>query len=82
LISKTYEYNTTLTAIFLKIYGENILRCQYEDYSSLIRWQDNMDLLSAFTLCNLLSVTMHLLQCKKVSILMSNNVNPGPVPSR
>jgi hypothetical protein len=30
-----------------KNHGENMLRCSYKDYSSLDRWQANMDLLSA-----------------------------------
>jgi hypothetical protein len=54
LVSEPYEYNTTLTAIFLKTYGEDTLQCPYNDYSSLNRWQANMDLLSVFTLFNLL----------------------------
>jgi hypothetical protein len=45
-------------------------------------WQANRDLLAAFTLCNLLSVMMHLRQGKKLSILLSDDMNPGPVPSR
>jgi hypothetical protein len=32
--------------------GEDTLRCLYKDYSSLNKWQANMDLLSAFTFCN------------------------------
>jgi hypothetical protein len=52
------------------------------DYSSLNRWQANWDLLSAFTLRNLLSVTMHQCQGKQVSIFLSGDVNPGPVPSK
>jgi hypothetical protein len=46
LVSEPYEYNTTLTAIFSKTYGEDTLQCLYNDYSSLDRWQDNRDLLS------------------------------------
>jgi hypothetical protein len=45
LISESYEYNTTLTGIFLKTYGEDMLQCPYMDYSSFDRWQANMDLL-------------------------------------
>jgi hypothetical protein len=41
-----------------------------------------MDLLSVFTFYNLLSVTMHLCQGKKVSILMLGDVDSGPVASR
>jgi hypothetical protein len=33
---------------------EDTLRCPYKDYSSLNRWQANMDLLSVFTFYNLL----------------------------
>jgi hypothetical protein len=47
LVSEPYEYNTTLTVIFSKIYGEDTLQCPYKDYSSLDRWQANRDLLSA-----------------------------------
>jgi hypothetical protein len=34
----------TLTVIFLKTYGEDMLECLYKDYSSLDRWQANRDL--------------------------------------
>jgi hypothetical protein len=54
LVSEAYEYNTTLTAIFLKTYGEDTLQCPYKDYSSLDMWQANRDLLSVFTFYNLL----------------------------
>jgi hypothetical protein len=77
-----YGYNTSRTVLFSKTYDENTLRCLYKDYSSLDRCQANMDLLSAFTFCNLLYVTMHLRQGKKVSMLMSGDVNSGPVASR
>jgi hypothetical protein len=82
LVSESYEYNTTLMAIFLKTYREDTLQCPYKDYSSLDRWQANRDLLFVFTFCNLLFVTMHLRQGKKVSILVSGDVNSGPVDSR
>jgi hypothetical protein len=62
--------------------GEDMLRCPYKDYSSLNRWQANMDLLSAFTFYNLLYVTTHLRQGKKVSILVSGDVNSVPVALR
>jgi hypothetical protein len=82
LVSESYEYNTTLRAIFLKTYGEDTLQCMYKDYSSLDRWQANRDLLSVFTFCNLLFATTHLRQGKKVSILVPGDVNSGPVTSR
>jgi hypothetical protein len=82
LVLELYEYNTTLTAIFLKTYGEDTLKCPYKDYSSLNRWQANRDLFSVFTFRNLLSVTTHLCQGKKVSILVLGDVNSGPVASR
>jgi hypothetical protein len=82
LISEPYEYNTTLIAVFLKIYGEDMLQCPYKDYSSLNRWQANRDLLLVFTFYNLLFVKTHLRQGKKVSILPPGDVNPGPVASR
>jgi hypothetical protein len=78
LVSEPYEYNTTLTVIFLKTYGEDTLQCPYKNYSSLDRWQANRDLLSAIYF----SVTSHLRQGKKVSILVSGDVNSGPVASR
>jgi hypothetical protein len=62
--------------------GEDTLRCPYKDYSSLNRWQANMDLLSAFRFYNLLYVTTHLRQGKKVSILVSGDVNSVPVALR
>jgi hypothetical protein len=82
LVSEPYEYNTSLTDIFLKTYGEDMPQCPYKDYSSLDRWPANRDLLSIFTFCNLLFVTTHLRQGKKVSILLPDAVNPGPVSSR
>jgi hypothetical protein len=45
-------------------------------------WQGNMDLLSVFTFRNLLSITTHLRQGKKVSILVPGDVDFGPVASR
>jgi hypothetical protein len=60
LVSEPYEDNTTLMAIFLKTYGEDMLQCLYKDYSSLDRWQANRDLLSVIYF----SVTMHLRQGK------------------
>jgi hypothetical protein len=74
--------NTSRTVIFVKTYGEETLRCPYKDYSSLNWWQANRDLLSVFTFCNLPFVTTQLRQVKKVCILPSGDVNPGPVPSR
>jgi hypothetical protein len=47
LVLELYEYNMTLTAIFLITYGEDTLQCPYKDYNSLNRWQANRDLLSA-----------------------------------
>jgi hypothetical protein len=82
LVSEPYEYNTTLTAIFSKIYGEDTLQCPHKDYNSLDRWQANRDLLSVFTFHNLLSVTTHLRQGKKVSILKPGDVDSDPVASR
>jgi hypothetical protein len=82
LVLEPYEYNTTLTAIFSKTYGEDTLQCPYKEYSSLDRWQANRDLLSVFTFCNLFSTTTHLRQGKKVSILMLGDVNSNPVASR
>jgi hypothetical protein len=72
----------SLTAIFLKTYGEDMLQCLYKDYSSLDRWQTNRELLFIFTFCNLLFVMTHLRQGKKVSLLPPGDVNPGPIPSR
>jgi hypothetical protein len=82
LISEPYEYNMTLTVIFLKSYGEDMLQCPYKDYSSLDKWQANRDLLSVFTFCNLLFAMMHLRQGKKVSIIVLGDVDSGPVALR
>jgi hypothetical protein len=82
LVSEPYEYNTTLMAIFLKTYGEDTLQWLYKDYSSLDRWQANMDLFSVFTFCKLFSAMMHLRQGKKVSILMPGVVNSSHIASR
>jgi hypothetical protein len=71
-----------LTAIFSKTYGEDTPQCPHKDYCSLDRWQANRDLLAIFISCNLLFVTTHLRQGKKVSILPSGDVNPRLVPSR
>jgi hypothetical protein len=73
LVSESYEYNMTLTTIFLKTYGEDTLQRPYKDYSSLDRWQANRDSLS---------VTTHLRQGKKVSILVPGDVDSDPVASR
>jgi hypothetical protein len=78
LVSEPYEYNTSLTAIFLKTYGEDTLRCPYKNYSSLSRWQANRDLLSAIYF----SVTTHRRKGKNVRILPLGDVNPEPIPSR
>jgi hypothetical protein len=78
LVSEPYEYNTTLAAILSKTNGEDTLKCPYKDYSSLDRWQANRDLLSTIYF----SVTTHLRQGKKVSILMPGDVDSGPVASR
>jgi hypothetical protein len=77
-----YGYNTSCPVLFFENRGEDTLRCPHEDYSSLNRWQANRDLLSVFTFRNLLPVTTHLRQCKKVSILMPGDVNSDPVASR
>jgi hypothetical protein len=82
LVLELYEYNTTLTTIFLKNYGEDTLQCPHKDYNSLDRWQVNRDLLSVFTFYNLLFTMTHLRHGKKVSILMPGDVNSGPVASR
>jgi hypothetical protein len=75
LVLEPYKYNTTLTVIFLKTYGEDMLQCPYKHYSSLDKWQANRDLFSIFTFCNLLHATTHLRQGKKVSILVPGDVN-------
>jgi hypothetical protein len=77
-----YRYNKSRTVVFLKNRSEETLRCPYKDYSSLNSWQANRDLLSVFTFCNLIFVTTHLCQGKKVSILVPGDVDFGPVASR
>jgi hypothetical protein len=81
LVSEPYEYNMTLTTIFSKTYGEELLQCMHKAYSSLDRWQANRDLLSVFTFYNLLYVSTHLRQDKKVSILLPGDGNSRPVAS-
>jgi hypothetical protein len=78
LVSEPYKYNTTLTTIFLKTYSEDTFQCPYEDYSSLDRWQANMDLLSAIYFF----VTTHLRQGKKVSIIVPGDVDSSSIASR
>jgi hypothetical protein len=78
LVSESYEYNTTLTTIFSKTYGEDMLQCLYKDYSSLDRWQANRDLLSAIYFF----VMTHLRLGKKVSILVPGDVDSSPVASK
>jgi hypothetical protein len=75
-------YNTSRTVLFLETYDEDTLIHPYKEYSSLNRCHTNRDLLSTFILYNLFSVTIHLRQGKKVSILLPGDVNPGPVLSR
>jgi hypothetical protein len=77
-----YGYNTSRTVLFSKTYGEDTLRSRHMNYSSLNRRQANKDLLSVLTFCNLLFTMTHLRQGKKVTILMPNDVNSGPVASR
>jgi hypothetical protein len=55
-----------------------MLKCLYKDYSSLDRLQAIRDLLSAIYF----SVTTHLHQGKKESILVPGDVDSGPVASR
>jgi hypothetical protein len=52
LVSELDEYNTSLTAIFLKTYSDDKVRCPYRDYSSFNRWQANRGLFFTFTFCN------------------------------
>jgi hypothetical protein len=73
LVLGPYEYNMLLTVIFLKTYGEDTLRCPYKNYSSINGWQANRDLLS---------ITTHRQQGKKVSVLLPGDMNSEPVPSR
>jgi hypothetical protein len=68
--------------LFSKKRAERMCRCPHKDYSSLNRWHANRDLLSVFTFCNLLFTMTHLRQGKKVSILVSGDVNFSPVASR
>jgi hypothetical protein len=82
LISESYEYNTTLTAIFSKTYGDDTLQCPYKNCSSLDRWQANMDLFFVFTFHNLLFIMTYLRQGKKISILTPGDMNPELVASR
>jgi hypothetical protein len=74
---QTYEYNTLLTALFSKTYGEDTLRCPYK---TIVVLTDGKVIGIYFP--HLLSVMMHRRQGKKVSILPLGDVNPGPVSSR
>jgi hypothetical protein len=77
MVSENYWCNKSRTIVCLKTHDENTLRCPYKDYISLNRCQANKDVLSAIYF----SVTTHLRQGKKVSILPPGDVNHGPVPS-
>jgi hypothetical protein len=52
LVSELYEYNTTLTAIFSRTYGEDTLKCPHKDYSSLIGGKLIRIYFLQFTFCN------------------------------
>jgi hypothetical protein len=39
MVSEHYGCNTSYMVVFSKTYSEDTLRCPYDDYSSLIRWQ-------------------------------------------
>jgi hypothetical protein len=72
-----YRYNALRTILFLKTYGEDTLRCLYKNIVALIGGK-----LTWIYFLYFLSVMTHRWQSKKVSILPSGDVNPGPVPSR
>jgi hypothetical protein len=76
MVLEHYGCNTSCTTIFSEIYCEKTLRCPYKNYNSLNMWQANWDLLYVFTCAIYLSVTMHLRQGKKVSIIPPGDVNP------
>jgi hypothetical protein len=82
LVSESYEYNTTLTAIFLKTFGEDMLNAHIKTIVVLTGGKligiYFLYLLSAIYFC----VTTHLRQGKKVSILMPGDMNSGLIASR
>jgi hypothetical protein len=82
LVSEPYEYNTTLTAIFLKTYVRICFNARIR--TIVVLTGDKLIgiyflyLLSAIYF----SVTTHLRQGKMVSILVPGDVDFGPVASR
>jgi hypothetical protein len=77
MVSEHYEYNTSCTILFSKI----AVRIQLDARIRTIVALTGGKLIEIYFL-HLLSVTMHLRQGKKVSILLSCDVNFGFVTSR
>jgi hypothetical protein len=82
LVSEHYEYNTSRTVLFLKIVERIRLDAHIRIIVVLIGGK-----LRGFYFLHLLytiyySVTTHLQQGKKVSILLSGEANLGPIPLR
>jgi hypothetical protein len=72
-----YGYNIPLTVLFLK----TTVGIRLDAHVRTIVVLTGGRLIGIYFL-HLLSVTMHLRQGKKLSILPPGDVNPGPVPSR
>jgi hypothetical protein len=77
MVSEHYRYNTSCTILFSKI----TVRIQLDARIRTILALTGDKLIEIYFL-HLLSVTMHLRQGKKVSILLSCDVNFGSVTSR
>jgi hypothetical protein len=75
LVSEPYEYNTSLMVIFSKTYSDDTLR-----YLTIVVLTGGK--LIGIYFSHLLSLTTHRWQGKKVRILPSGDVDPGPIPSR
>jgi hypothetical protein len=82
LVSEHYECNTSRLTLFLK----TVVRMSLDAHIRTIVVLTGGKLTGFYFLPLLyaiyFSVTMHLRQGKKVSILPTGDVNPGPVPSR
>jgi hypothetical protein len=79
LVSEPYEYNTLLTAIFLK--KNPMVRIRLDAHIRTIVVLTGGKLTGVY-FPHLLSATTHRQEGKKVSIFPSGDVNPGPIPSR
>jgi hypothetical protein len=82
LVSEPYEYNTTLTTIFLKTYGEDTRNARIRTIVVLTCGKLTGIYFMYLLYAIYFSVTMHLRQGKKVSILVPGDVDFSLVASR